>query len=169
MRLKKLRNTWRSFKPQHFKIIILKMEPGNLDKYKTNPEENFKVPGKYFDTFSSKVQDKIAARKCALVKGFNWQSLLRPVYTVPVAVAMLVIAGYFLFRQPATVAPDSELVMKDTVTEDTLTEEAVISYLVAETDLAELEEELGDEVLVYAEQVVDPSKAAEAVTVDNTD
>ncbi|HYG17201.1 MAG TPA: hypothetical protein VEC12_15700 [Bacteroidia bacterium] len=134
------------------------MEPGNFDKYKTNPEENFKVPEKYFDTFSSRVKDEIAARKAAPVNGFSWQAFLRPVYTVPVAIVMLVVAGYFILRQPAEVTPGSELVMTDTaVTDDTLTEEAVIDYLAAETDLAELEDELGDEILVYAQQVADPS------------
>lgn len=140
------------------------MEPGNIDKYKTNPEENFKVPERYFDTFSSRVQDKIAARKTKTEKGFSWLAVLKPVYTIPAVVILLAVGAFFLFR-PQTTVTTGAVATIDTAntTADTLTEEAVISYLAAETDLAELEDELGDEILVYAEQVTDPAKAASAV------
>lgn len=111
------------------------------------PEENFKVPTGYFDSFSSQVKSRIEAQP---QKGFSWGQLLRPVYSVPVAAAIVLLAGYFVFfNQPSTTTSTQTASVVTTDTAD-ITTANIEEYLAQDVSLIGIDEEISQDLFALA-------------------
>lgn len=128
------------------------MEP-NDDKIRQlagnpNPEDNFKVPGGYFDTFSSRLKERIEARK-PVQRQPVWKWLLRPALTLPVAAMVIGVVAYFaFFNTPSTIQPAGSSKMVAAAPDTVVSDSTIIEYLADEMEVEELE----DIVLAYAEE-----------------
>lgn len=125
------------------------------------PQDGFKVPANYFDTFSTKVKESIEANN-ATNKGFTLAKLLRPVYSIPLAVVVVLVAGYFIFfSAPATIAPPTKMAKTETITTEDLSAETIAAYLVEDVDLVGVDGDIEKELVLLAfepeQAVTEPS------------
>lgn len=127
----------------------------------SKPEENFKVPQGYFDTFSSTVKEKIESRSQHKKAPF-YSVFLRPAFSIPVAAVIVLVAGYFVFfssptpEQPALVTAE----MQDTLD---ISEEAIEEYLANDIELVGVDETLDEDILVYVLEADDDKVSVETV------
>lgn len=112
-----------------------------------NLEENYKVPNGYFDNFSSQVKNRIEALP---QKGFRFEQLLRPVYSIPVAAAIILLAGYFVFfsQNNTTIPPQTAIAAPNDT--DTLSAAAIEEYLVQDVSLIGIDEEISQDLFALA-------------------
>lgn len=111
----------------------------------THPQENYKVPTGYFDSFSAKVKQRIETQP---KKGFSLGHVLRPVYTIPAAAAIAIIAGYFMFFAPvANVQPTQTAVAEDTTA---IPPALIQEYLAQDVSLLGVEDEAEQDFLALA-------------------
>lgn len=114
----------------------------------SNPEENYKVPQGYFDTFSSTVKKKIEARSQPKKAPF-YRAFLRPAFSIPVAAVIVITAGYFVFF--SSPAPEgAELLASESQDTLEISEEAIEEYLANDIALVGADGGLDEDILVYA-------------------
>lgn len=113
----------------------------------TNPEENFKVPAGYFDSFSSQVKKRIEAQPA---KGFSWSQLLRPAYSVPVAATIVLVVGYFVFFNQNNTTTQPQTASKVATDTAMLTADAIEEYLVQDVNLIGIDEEISQDLFALA-------------------
>ena len=111
------------------------------------PEENFKVPLGYFDSFSSQVKKRIEAQP---QKGFSWMQLLRPVYSVPVAATIVLVVGYFVFFNPKPTTTQPQTANNTAVDTATLSAANIEEYLVQDVSLIGIDEEISQDLFALA-------------------
>lgn len=141
-----------------------------------NPEKGFNVPDGYFDTFSSKVKDQIASKQ-ATHKGFTWGRLLRPVYSIPVAAAIVLLTGYFVFfNSPDVLHPIETVAKANVATTDDIPTETIEEYLAQEVSLVGMEDEIDKDLLALAyapdevtTETQEETKTVEPVLTDSKD
>ncbi|KAB2913777.1 MAG: hypothetical protein F9K23_16170 [Bacteroidetes bacterium] len=127
----------------------------------SKPEENFKVPQGYFEAFSSTVKEKIESRSQPKKAPF-YSVFLRPVFSIPVAAIIVIVAGYFVFfssptpEQPVLVTAE----MQDTLD---ISEEAIEEYLANDIELVGVDETLDEDILVYVLEADDDKVSVETV------
>lgn len=112
------------------------------------PQEGFKMPDNYFNTFSSKVKESIEA-DTVKQKGFAWSTLLRPAYSFPAAALVIFIAVYFVFFNTEKVVVNDTQTATATTTEDIPTEE-IVEYLAQNVDLVGLNTETEQDFMLLA-------------------
>jgi hypothetical protein len=113
----------------------------------SNPEENYKVPQGYFDTFSSTVKERIEARSQPEKAPF-YSVFLRPVFTIPTAAMIVFVVGYFVFFSTPT---PQQSALQTAEVQDTvdISEEAIEEYLAGDIELVGVDGALDEDILVY--------------------
>lgn len=115
------------------------------------PEENFKMPEGYFDTFSSRVKEKIEARQVVKQKTYWYQWLLKPAVGISVASVALIVGGYFVFFAPkgntTTIASNQP---NTTETVDSAYAKSAEEYLTQEISWQELEDLADEDILAVS-------------------
>jgi hypothetical protein len=114
-----------------------------------NPEENYKMPDGYFDTFSSAVKEKIDARsQPKKASAFGW--LLRPAFSIPAVAVVLAAVGYFVFFTAPTNDTQMANVPATVVDSTEITIEEMEQYFAYDVELVGVEDEIDRDLLVYA-------------------
>jgi hypothetical protein len=127
----------------------------------SKPEENFKVPQSYFDTFSSTVKEKIETKSQPKKAPF-YSVFLRPVFSIPVAAAIVLLAGYFVFFSSTTPEQPTPVTAEMQDTSD-ISEEAIEEYLASDIELVGVDEALDEDILVYVLEADDDKVSVETV------
>lgn len=150
-----MKNFWTAIKPCNLQTIILQMETNdeNLRKLtgKQNLEENFKMPDGYFDSFSSRVKEKIDARQAVTQKTYWYHWLLKPAVGFSLASVVLIVGGYFVFFSPEkdlTTTASNQPNATEIV--DTAFAKSAEEYLTQEISWQELEDLAEDDLIAVS-------------------
>lgn len=112
------------------------------------PQDGFKTPDNYFDTFSSKVKEGIEA-ETTKPKGFEWASFLRPIYSIPVAAVILLATGYFVLFN-STQPIEVQTAVTETTSTDDISTEDIVEYLAQNVDLVGVNSEAEQDFMLLA-------------------
>ena len=112
------------------------------------PQQGFKLPDNYFDTFSSKVKEGIKANT-AKPKGVTWANLLCPVYSIPVAAMVIFVTAYFVFFTTDKVEVTETQTATIVTTEDIPTDD-IVEYLAQNVDLVGLNTQTDQDFMLLA-------------------
>ncbi len=107
------------------------------------PEDNFKVPTGYFDSFSSQVKNRIEAQP---QRGFSWEQLLRPVYSIPIAAAIVLLVGYFVFFSQNPTATQPQTASNAAIDTTGLSTASIEEYLLQDVSLIGIDEEVSQDL-----------------------
>jgi hypothetical protein len=149
-------------------------EEENIRKQLGNkkPQQGFKMPDNYFDTFSSKVKERIEA-DTAQPKGFAWAKLLRPAYSIPFTAVVLLVVSYLAFFTSPSTTTAAKAVKEEVITTGDLSVEVISEYLAQEVDLVGVDGELENEIMLLAyspeETTTEPSVEIPVITNENED